>query len=60
MHAKVVVCDDVTYAGSYNLSHSGEMNAENVLEIVSKPFADACAQFCETVHARYTAGNVPS
>jgi phosphatidylserine/phosphatidylglycerophosphate/cardiolipin synthase-like enzyme len=60
MHAKVVVCDDVTYCGSYNLSHSGEMNAENVIEVVSAPFADACAQFCETVHARYAQGNVPS
>jgi len=60
MHAKIVVCDDVTYTGSYNLSHSGEMNAENVLEIVNAPFADACAQFCEAVHTRYAAGNVPS
>ncbi len=60
MHAKVVVCDDFTYVGSYNLSHSGEMNAENVLEVESAPFADACAQFCEAVHTRYAGGNVPS
>jgi phosphatidylserine/phosphatidylglycerophosphate/cardiolipin synthase-like enzyme len=53
MHAKVVVCDDTVYTGSYNLSHSGEMNAENVVEIVSQPFADACAAFCEQVYARY-------
>jgi phosphatidylserine/phosphatidylglycerophosphate/cardiolipin synthase-like enzyme len=53
MHAKVVVCDDVVLTGSYNLSHSGEMNAENLLEIVNAPFADACAAFCEQVHARY-------
>jgi phosphatidylserine/phosphatidylglycerophosphate/cardiolipin synthase-like enzyme len=53
MHAKVAVCDDVALTGSYNLSHSGEMNAENVLEIRSKPFADVCAGFCERVHARY-------
>jgi phosphatidylserine/phosphatidylglycerophosphate/cardiolipin synthase-like enzyme len=33
MHAKVTVCDDVVFVGSYNLSHSGEQNAENVLEI---------------------------
>jgi len=53
MHAKVVVCDDITLLGSYNLSHSGEMNAENVVEIVNAPFADACATFCEQVHSRY-------
>src|SRR5205085_7074385 len=53
MHAKVVVCDDVVLTGSYNLSHSGEMNAENPLEVVSPPFADACATFCEGVHRRY-------
>jgi phosphatidylserine/phosphatidylglycerophosphate/cardiolipin synthase-like enzyme len=53
MHAKVVVCDDMVLTGSYNLSHSGEMNAENLLEISSPAFADACAAFCEQVHARY-------
>jgi phosphatidylserine/phosphatidylglycerophosphate/cardiolipin synthase-like enzyme len=53
MHAKVVVCDDVVLTGSYNLSHSGEMNAENLLEIESAHFADECAAFCEQVHARY-------
>jgi phosphatidylserine/phosphatidylglycerophosphate/cardiolipin synthase-like enzyme len=53
MHAKVVVCDDTVLTGSYNLSHSGEMNAENLLEIESAHFADECAAFCEQVHARY-------
>jgi phosphatidylserine/phosphatidylglycerophosphate/cardiolipin synthase-like enzyme len=53
MHAKVVVCDDIVLTGSYNLSHSGEMNAENLLEIESARFADECAAFCEQVHARY-------
>jgi phosphatidylserine/phosphatidylglycerophosphate/cardiolipin synthase-like enzyme len=56
MHAKVVVCDDVVLTGSYNLSHSGEMNAENVLEITNRPLADACAQFCEQVYDRYQGG----
>jgi len=53
MHAKVVVCDDIVLTGSYNLSHSGEMNAENLLEILNPPLADACAAFCEQVHTRY-------
>jgi phosphatidylserine/phosphatidylglycerophosphate/cardiolipin synthase-like enzyme len=54
MHAKIVVCDDITFMGSYNLSHSGELNAENVIEVVSAPFADTCAEFCERVYARYS------
>ena len=33
MHAKVVVCDDLVLTGSYNVSRSGEQNAENVLEV---------------------------
>jgi phosphatidylserine/phosphatidylglycerophosphate/cardiolipin synthase-like enzyme len=33
MHAKVTVADDVVFIGSFNLSRSGEENAENVLEI---------------------------
>lgn len=53
MHAKLVVCDDVVLTGSYNCSHSGEMNAENLLEIRNRPFADRCAAFVETVYDRY-------
>ena len=33
MHAKLTVVDDVVFTGSFNLSRSGERNAENVLEI---------------------------
>src|SRR5205807_357390 len=54
MHAKVVVCDDIVLTGSYNCSHSGEYNAENLLEITSREFADVCATFCEAVHQRYS------
>jgi phosphatidylserine/phosphatidylglycerophosphate/cardiolipin synthase-like enzyme len=54
MHAKVVVCDDVVLTGSYNCSHSGEFNAENLVEVRSREFADLCAAFCEQVHARYS------
>jgi phosphatidylserine/phosphatidylglycerophosphate/cardiolipin synthase-like enzyme len=53
MHAKMVVCDDVVLTGSFNCSHSGEMNAENVLEIRSAPMSKQCAAFAEHVHARY-------
>ena len=47
MHAKVTVCDDVAFVGSFNLSRSGEMNAENVLEIHSAEHADAMASFID-------------
>ncbi|MDQ1534926.1 MAG: hypothetical protein QOF28_2687 [Actinomycetota bacterium] len=53
MHAKLVVCDDWVLTGSYNCSHSGELNAENLLEIRDQALADRCAAFCEQVHARY-------
>jgi len=53
MHAKILVADDYVYIGSFNLSHSGEMNAENVLQIQSKAIADQCAAYIERVAARY-------
>jgi phosphatidylserine/phosphatidylglycerophosphate/cardiolipin synthase-like enzyme len=53
MHAKVCVCDDTTFVGSFNLSRSGERNAENVLEIEDAGIADRLAGFVETVRARY-------
>ena len=53
MHAKLVVCDDWVLTGSYNCSHSGELNAENILDIHDARLADVCAEFCEQVHARY-------
>jgi phosphatidylserine/phosphatidylglycerophosphate/cardiolipin synthase-like enzyme len=53
MHAKVTVADDVVFAGSYNLSHSGEENAENVLEIRDPALAERLAEFIDQVRARY-------
>jgi len=53
MHAKMVVCDDVVVTGSFNCSRSGEMNAENVLEVRNPQFADECTGFVTAVHARY-------
>ena len=54
MHAKIVVCDDWVLTGSYNCSHSGEMNAENILDIHDPLLADLAAGFCEQVHDRYS------
>ncbi|HSS61817.1 MAG TPA: phospholipase D-like domain-containing protein [Candidatus Limnocylindrales bacterium] len=53
MHAKIVVADDYVYLGSFNLSHSGESNAENVVQIGSSVVADLCAAYIDRVAARY-------
>jgi phosphatidylserine/phosphatidylglycerophosphate/cardiolipin synthase-like enzyme len=55
MHAKVTVADDVVFVGSFNLSHSGEENAENVLEIADAALAERLAAFVDGVRARYPA-----
>src|SRR4029078_654282 len=59
MHAKVCVCDDRVFVGSFNLSHSGEQNAENVLEIDDAQLAARLADFIDQVRARYPAAPVP-
>ena len=53
MHAKITVVDDVVFTGSYNLSRSGEQNAENVLEIEDAAVAERLAGFVDEVRARY-------
>jgi phosphatidylserine/phosphatidylglycerophosphate/cardiolipin synthase-like enzyme len=53
MHAKVTVADDVVFVGSFNLSHSGEQNAENVLEIPDAALADRLAAFVDEIRGRY-------
>ncbi len=53
MHAKVAVIDDVVFAGSYNLSRSGELNAEDVLEIEDAALADRLAGWIDELRARY-------
>jgi phosphatidylserine/phosphatidylglycerophosphate/cardiolipin synthase-like enzyme len=55
MHAKVTVADDTVFIGSFNLSHSGETNAEDVLEIEDAALADRMAQFVDSVRGRYPA-----
>jgi phosphatidylserine/phosphatidylglycerophosphate/cardiolipin synthase-like enzyme len=53
MHAKVTVADDTVFAGSYNLSRSGELNAENVLEFRDPELADRLASYIDEVRGRY-------
>jgi phosphatidylserine/phosphatidylglycerophosphate/cardiolipin synthase-like enzyme len=51
MHA--TVADDVVLLGSFNLSRSGEMNAENVLEIADAALADRLAAWIDGLRERY-------
>jgi phosphatidylserine/phosphatidylglycerophosphate/cardiolipin synthase-like enzyme len=60
MHAKVTVADDTVFAGSFNLSRSGEMNAENVLEIHDAQLADQLAAFIDEIRERYEPMPVPA
>jgi phosphatidylserine/phosphatidylglycerophosphate/cardiolipin synthase-like enzyme len=53
MHAKVTVADDTVFVGSFNLSHSGELNAENVLELQDPTLAERLAAFVDEVRGRY-------
>ena len=59
MHAKVTVADDVAFIGSFNLSRSGEVNAENVLEIRDASVADRMAAFVDQVRGRYPPTSIP-
>jgi len=56
MHAKVTVADDVVFAGSYNLSRSGQDNAENVLEIHDAGLAERMGAFVDELRRRYPPG----
>jgi phosphatidylserine/phosphatidylglycerophosphate/cardiolipin synthase-like enzyme len=53
MHAKVTVVDDTVFLGSFNLSRSGERNAENMLELDDAELAGRLAAFVDEVRARY-------
>ena len=59
MHAKVVVADDTSFVGSFNLSRSGERNAENVVEIRDAALADRLAAYVDEVRARYPRATPP-
>jgi phosphatidylserine/phosphatidylglycerophosphate/cardiolipin synthase-like enzyme len=59
MHAKVAVMDDYVFTGSYNMSHSGEVNAENVLEIRDPALAERLVGFVDEVRLRYPQAPLP-
>jgi phosphatidylserine/phosphatidylglycerophosphate/cardiolipin synthase-like enzyme len=60
MHAKVTVADDTVFLGSFNLSRSGEQNAENVLELRDPALAGRMAGFIDAVRERYPPTSVPA
>ena len=53
MHAKITVADDTAFVGSFNLSRSGEENAENVLEIKDAGVAATLAAYIDEVRGRF-------
>jgi phosphatidylserine/phosphatidylglycerophosphate/cardiolipin synthase-like enzyme len=59
MHAKLTVADEVVFLGSFNLSRSGEQNAESVLEIHDGELAERMATFVDEVRGRYPAAQIP-
>lgn len=59
MHAKVTVADDWVFAGSFNLSRSGEQNAENVLEVQDAGLAGRVARLIDEIAGRYEPMQTP-
>ena len=59
MHAKMTVADDTVFVGSFNLSHSGERNAESVLEIEHAALAERMAAYIDEIRALYPPADVP-
>ena len=59
MHAKIVVADDAVFFGSFNLSRSGESNAENTLEIEDAELANRLAAFVDGIRGRYPQLELP-
>jgi phosphatidylserine/phosphatidylglycerophosphate/cardiolipin synthase-like enzyme len=60
MHCKLTVADDVAFLGSFNLSRSGEQNAESVLEIRDPALADRLADFIDQVRGGYPGAQIPA
>jgi phosphatidylserine/phosphatidylglycerophosphate/cardiolipin synthase-like enzyme len=59
MHAKIVVVDDTVFTGSYNFSHSGEDNAENLLMLPCPAIADVCTRYIGRLVDRYGQSTAP-
>jgi len=57
MHNKVLVVDDTVITGSYNFSHSAELNAENILMIRSRALAEQYSGYVDHLMSKYRCGN---
>jgi phosphatidylserine/phosphatidylglycerophosphate/cardiolipin synthase-like enzyme len=60
MHAKLTVADDTVFLGSFNLSRSGEDNAENMLEVRDAELAGRMAAFIDQVRGLYPEATAPA
>jgi phosphatidylserine/phosphatidylglycerophosphate/cardiolipin synthase-like enzyme len=54
MHNKVLVVDDTVITGSYNFSHSAELNAENILMIENPILADEYSRYIDHLMSKYS------
>ncbi|MDP9372942.1 MAG: phospholipase D-like domain-containing protein [Chloroflexota bacterium] len=53
MHNKVLVVDDTVITGSYNFSHSAQLNAENLLLLESPALADRYSAYIDHLMETY-------
>lgn len=53
MHNKVLVVDDTVITGSYNFSHSAELNAENILMIENAALAERYSAYIDHLKEKY-------
>lgn len=58
LHDKILLVDDTVITGSYNFSHSAEVNAENILFIDSRPLAAEYSAYIDHLIAKY--GSAPT
>ncbi len=53
MHNKILVVDDTVITGSYNFSHSAQLNAENIVIIESRALADQYSAYIDHLLKKY-------
>lgn len=54
MHSKTLVVDDTVVTGSYNFSHSAELNAENLLMLTSPALAETYSAYIDHLMEKYS------